>query len=139
MRPLVMSYIRAWIANPQRAAEPQLATSAQLRERLATATTRKRWVSYADSISPRITADPQWGTLAQLLDQALEAHLDVDGLVSIALEQGPLDPNMPARDLTQRVTSLTNPEPDLHDESAVKPPEDSVPSYPDLHPGGPRP
>ena len=63
------------------------------------------------NVDPHLVADPHWRTLAAALHDAHVRRVDVPDAITVALQDGPLNPDAPAADLTSRLARLTEPEP----------------------------
>ena len=111
IRSSVAAFIRAWNNDPARLADQQLGLTTQVRDRLTAAANAHRWETLASRIDPRLVADPHWRTLADALHDAHARRVDVPNAISVALEDGPLNPDAPAADLASRLALLTYPEP----------------------------
>jgi DNA primase catalytic core len=111
IRSSVAAFIRAWNNDPARLADQQLGLTTQVRDRLTTAANAHHWETLASRIDPRLVADPHWRTLASALHDAHARRVDVPDAITVALEDGPLNPDAPAADLTSRLARLTEPEP----------------------------
>ena len=70
------------------------------------------WVSLADRVDPRLTSEPDWPALANMLDSIHQNGADAQLLVQEAVARGPLD-EVPARDLRYRLAAL-HPAPPPH-------------------------
>lgn len=110
IRSSVAAFIRAWNNDPARLADQQLGLTTQVRDRLTAAANAHRWETLASRIDPRLVADPHWRTLASALHDAHARRVDVPDAITVALEDGPLNPDAPAADLTSRLARLTEPE-----------------------------
>jgi DnaB-helicase binding domain of primase len=62
-----------------------------------------RWADLADRISPDLTNDRDWPTLAQHISRAADSGLHVDTRLPLLVADRPLDPAHPARDLDLRL------------------------------------
>lgn len=111
IRSSVAAFIMAWNNDPARLADQQLGLTAQVRERITAAANARRWEPLATRIDPRLVADPHWQQLASALHDAHAQRVDVANALTIALEDGPLNPDAPADDLAGRLGRLTYPEP----------------------------
>ena len=63
------------------------------------------WVSLADRVDPRLTSEPDWLALANMLTAIHENGADAQRLVQEAMARGPLD-EVPAQDLRYRLAAL---------------------------------
>ena len=129
IRSSVAAFIRAWNNDPACLADQQLRLMAQVRERLTAAANARRWEPLATRIDPRLVADPSWGTLASVLHNAHARRVDVPDAITVALEEGPLNPDAPAADLARRVARITYPEPFEVDPASVS--NQAPPEHPD--------
>ncbi|MEA5118675.1 MAG: hypothetical protein VB036_13835, partial [Propionicimonas sp.] len=111
IRSSVAAFIRAWNNDPTRLADRQLSLTAQVRDRLTGAANAHRWAALASRMDPRLVADPHWHTLASMLHDAHSRRVDVPDAITVALEEGPLNPDAPAADLASRMARITSPEP----------------------------
>ncbi|WP_225730496.1 MULTISPECIES: MobF family relaxase [unclassified Nocardia] len=68
-----------------------------------------KWVEAADEIDLRIAADPYWPVLAERLDLAHRAGIDVAALLHTAAENGPLPDEQPAAALWWRLAEQLDP------------------------------
>ncbi len=118
IRSSVATFIRSWNNDPVRLADQQLGLTAQVRDRLTTAANAHRWETLASRIDPRLVTDPHWRTLASTLHDAHARRVDVPDAITVALEDGPLNPDAPAADLASRLALLTYPEPFVLDPAA---------------------
>lgn len=62
-----------------------------------------RWAQLADSITPRLTADPSWPALARAIDRAAAAGVDVAAELPALAQRRPLPTDHPARSLEYRL------------------------------------
>ena len=111
IRSSVAAFIRAWNNDPTRVADQQLSLTARVRDRLTAAANAHRWETLASRTDPRLVADPHWRTLASTLHDAHSRRVDVPDAITVALEEGPLNPDAPAADLARRMARITYPEP----------------------------
>ena len=111
VRTTVAAFIRAWNNDPTRLADQQLGLTTQVRDRLTAAANAHRWEALASRIDPRLVADPNWQTLAAALHDAHARRVDVPDVITVALEDGPLNADAPAADLASRLARITYPEP----------------------------
>jgi DNA primase catalytic core len=111
IRTTVWPFIHAWNNNPTRLADQQLSLTSHVRDRLTTAANARRWETLATQVDPRLVTGPDWQQLAAALHEA-HTHLpDVPDAITVALEDGPLNPESPAADLASRLQRFTYPEP----------------------------
>ncbi|WP_344676929.1 toprim domain-containing protein [Tessaracoccus defluvii] len=111
IRSSVTSFIRAWNNDPARVANLQLDLASQVRDRLTAVANTRRWELLANEIDPRLVADPDWPQLAAAFQDADPRWLRVTETIAVALEEGPLSPDLPAADLASRLKWLSHPEP----------------------------
>ena len=111
IRSSAAAFIRAWNNDPDRLASQQRGLTAQVRDRLTGAANALRWQTLAEEVDPRLVADPHWQQLASALHDAHAQRVDVANALTVALEDGPLNPDAPAADLASRLQRLNCPEP----------------------------
>jgi DNA primase catalytic core len=111
VRSTVWPFIHAWNQDPSRLAEQQLRLSGNIRDRLTTAALSRHWEEFASQIDPRLVADPHWRELAASLQGTEDHRLDVRDAVTVALQDGALNPDAPAADLAGRLERITTPLP----------------------------
>jgi hypothetical protein len=70
-------------------------------------------------VDPHLVADPHWRILAFTLHDAHSRRVDVPDAITVALEDGPLNPDAPAADLAGRIQRLNCPEPFIVDPDSV--------------------
>ena len=107
----LVAQVRAWNGNPESAAADALAKGAQ-QPTPTPAPQADPWVSLADRVDPRLTSEPDWPALANMLDSIHQNGADAQRLVQEAVARGPLD-EVPARDLRYRLAAL-HPAPPPH-------------------------
>jgi DNA primase catalytic core len=119
IRTTVWPFIHAWNQDPTRLADQQLGLTSNLRDRLTAAANARRWEALATEVDPRLVADPRWKQLGAAMQEA-HTHLpDLRDAITVALEDGPLDPEAPAADLEGRLQRLTYPDPFTDDPEAT--------------------
>ena len=111
IRSSAAAFIRAWNNDPARVADQQLSLTNQVRDRLTAAANAHRWATLASRTDPRLVLDPHWRTLASTLHDAHSRRVYVPDAITVALEEGPLNPDAPAADLASRMARITSPEP----------------------------
>ena len=111
IRSSVAAFIRAWNNDPTRLADQQLRVTPQVRDRLTAVANAHRWATLASRVDPRLVTDPHWRNLAAALQDADKRRIDVPDAISVALDDGPLNSDAPAADLTNRLARITDPEP----------------------------
>lgn len=111
VRTTVWPFIHAWNNDPARLADQQLGLTTHVQDRLTAAAVARRWETLATQVDPRLVADPDWQQLAAALQEAHTRRLDVPDAITVALEDGALDPAAPAADLASRLQRFTYPEP----------------------------
>jgi DNA primase catalytic core len=119
IRSSVAAFIRAWNNDPARLTDQQLGLTAQVRDRLTAAANAHRWEALAMKVDPHLVADPHWRILAFTLHDAHSRRVDVPDAITVALEDGPLNPDAPAADLAGRIQRLNCPEPFIVDPDSV--------------------
>jgi len=126
---IALAAIRAWTTNPVAVADQQLATTPQVRDRLAAAAIARRWAPLINRYDPRLTTDPtSWHQLARALQTAHNTGLNIPDTLTAAAQDGPLHPQHPADDLAARIRILTHPEPTLPTRpTAPRPPQHHQP------------
>lgn len=99
--------IRAWDADPRRAAAAQLAHSNDVRARLQATVAKspaERWAGLAVELDPRLIDQTDWPATATILDQAHEQGHDVTATAHALVAERALG-DQPARDLRYRLVS----------------------------------
>ncbi|MBF6543377.1 MobF family relaxase [Nocardia brasiliensis] len=76
------------------------------------------WATTVDRINPRISTDPTWPVIANHIDTAARAGIDIEHQITHAAQQRPLPDDMPAAALWTRLeidpNDLPTPHPDSH-------------------------
>lgn len=118
--------VRAWNADPRRAAASELANSNKVRARLATAQAQSpadRWAGLAVELDPRLVTETDWPATATILQEAHDQGHDVTTTTHALLADQPLG-DQPARDLRYRLVSrldITIDSPELPTEVPTSP------------------
>ncbi len=111
VRTTVLPFIYAWNQDPAPIADQQLRLTGNIRDRLTTASRSRHWEEFANQIDPRLVTDPHWRELAASLQGTEDHRLNVRDAVTVALQDGALNPDAPAADLAGRLERVTTPLP----------------------------
>jgi hypothetical protein len=107
----LLGQARAWLDNPHRSADRQLADLQHTKTRLtaaANADPATRWCDLANRTDPRLTRQPDWPALAAMMQAAHRQGIDVPTTVANLTHDEPLN-QRPAQDLRYRLASLIDP------------------------------
>jgi DNA primase catalytic core len=97
--------IKAWDADPRRAARAELNSSSEVRARLEAAAAKspaERWAPLAREVDPRLAEQDDWPATAAMLQQAHEQGHDVSAATRALVAAAPLG-DAPARELRYRL------------------------------------
>ena len=100
----LLGRVQTWNDDPAGEAANALARRAQQSDHHPQ-TPAAAWIALADQVDPRLTSEPDWPALVNMLDSLHHGGTAVRPLVHEALAYGPLD-DMPARDLRYRLAGL---------------------------------
>jgi hypothetical protein len=99
--------VKAWDADPCRAAQTELHNSHQVRARLNAAAAlppAQRWATLAREIDPHLLEQDDWAATAAILQRSHDRGLDVNTATRALVAQAPLGVS-PARDLRYRLVA----------------------------------
>ncbi|WP_036490578.1 MobF family relaxase [Nocardioides sp. CF8] len=99
--------VKAWDADPRKAAQAELNSSSEVRARLEAAAAKspaERWAPLAREVDPRLVEQCDWPATAAMLQQAHEQGHDVGAATRALVAEAPLG-DSPARDLRYRIVS----------------------------------
>ncbi|MDO9497331.1 MAG: toprim domain-containing protein, partial [Nocardioides sp.] len=97
--------VKAWDADPRKAAQAELNSSSEVRARIEAAAARspaERWAPLARELDPRLVEQGDWPATAAMLQQAHEQGHDVSGATRALVADAPLG-DSPARELRYRL------------------------------------
>jgi DNA primase catalytic core len=99
--------IKAWDADPRKAAKAEAGDLRAVRDRLEASSTQspdERWASLAAELDPRLVEQPDWPATADVLQQAHDQGHDVAASARGLVSEDPLGEH-PARELRYRIVA----------------------------------
>ncbi len=97
--------VKAWDADPRKAAQAELNSSSEVRARIEAAAAKspaERWATLAREVDPRLVEQGDWPATAAMLQQAHEQGHDVSAATRALVAAAPLG-DAPARELRYRL------------------------------------
>jgi DNA primase len=97
--------IKAWDADPRKAAQAELNSSSDVRARIRAAAAKspaERWAALASELEPRLVEQGDWPATAAMLQLAHEQGHDVSAATRALVAEAPLG-DSPARELRYRL------------------------------------
>jgi len=97
--------VKAWDADPRKAAQTELNSNTEVRARIEAAAAKspaERWAPLARELNPRLVEQGDWPATAAMLQQAHEQGHDVSAATRALVAEAPLG-DSPARELRYRL------------------------------------